>query len=113
MKVLFMANIPSPYRVDFFNEFGKYCDLNVAFEGKIATDRNEKWKPEKFKNFKAYFMNGIRVKNDQFMCFEIIKVIKRALIKLLLGDIPLRQQCLQLNICGYIKFHFGLKLMVD
>lgn len=85
MKVLFMANIPSPYRVDFFNEFGKYCDLNVAFEGKIATDRNEKWKLEKFKNFKAYFMNGIRVKNDQFMCFEIIKVIKKGFDQIIVG----------------------------
>ena len=44
MKVLFMANIPSPYRVDFFNELGKYCDLTVTFEGRTATDRDEKWR---------------------------------------------------------------------
>ena len=46
MKVLFMANIPSPYRVDFFNELGKYCDLTVTFEGRTATDRYE-WYQDK------------------------------------------------------------------
>lgn len=32
MKVLFMVNIPSPYRVDFFDELGKLCDLTVVYE---------------------------------------------------------------------------------
>ena len=34
MKVLFMVNIPSPYRVDFFDELGKLCDLTVVYERK-------------------------------------------------------------------------------
>ena len=38
MKVLFLANVPSPYRVDFFNELGKYCDLTVLFE-KATSER--------------------------------------------------------------------------
>ena len=31
LKVLWLTNIPSPYRVDFFNEFGKYCDLTADY----------------------------------------------------------------------------------
>ena len=31
MKLLFLTNIPSPYRVDFFSELGKSCDLTVLF----------------------------------------------------------------------------------
>ena len=85
MKVLFMANIPSPYRVDFFNELGKYCDLTVTFEGKTATDRDEKWKSEKFRNFNAQFMNGIRTKSDQFLCFHIIEVIKNGFDRIIVG----------------------------
>jgi len=30
-KVIFLTYIPSPYRVDFFNELAKYCDLNVLY----------------------------------------------------------------------------------
>lgn len=85
MKVLFMANIPSPYRVDFFNELGKYCDLTVTFEGKSATDRDKKWQADKFKNFKAVFLNGIRTKSDQFLSFGIIKIIKQNFDKIIVG----------------------------
>lgn len=85
MKVLFMANIPSPYRVDFFNELGKYCDLTVTFEGRTATDRDEKWRAAESKNFKAQFMKGIRTKSDQFLCLEIIKVIESGFDRIIVG----------------------------
>ena len=32
MRVLFLTNIPSPYRVDFFGELGKLVDLTVLYE---------------------------------------------------------------------------------
>ena len=35
-KVLFITNIPAPYRVDFFNELGKLVDLTVLFEAKTT-----------------------------------------------------------------------------
>lgn len=85
MKVLFMANIPSPYRVDFFNELGKYCDLTVTFEGKSATDRDAKWQADKFTNFKAIFLNGIRTRSDQFLCFSIINVIRKGFDRIIVG----------------------------
>lgn len=77
MKVLFMTNIPSPYRVDFFNELGKYCDLLVTFEGLYSTERNVKWKAEWISTFNYIFLKGIRTKPDQFLCFEIIEILKR------------------------------------
>ena len=30
MKVLVLWRGPSPYRVDFFNELGKLCELNTV-----------------------------------------------------------------------------------
>lgn len=76
MKVLFVANIPTPYRVDFFNELGNKCDLTVVFEGKKATDRNEAWKAGEFRNFKACHLKGIRTGSDSFFCPGIIKLLK-------------------------------------
>lgn len=76
MKILFTTNIPSPYRVDFFNELGKYCDLTVLFEAESAKDRDPKWKANDFVNFKAIFMKGIRVRNDQAFCPEVLKHVK-------------------------------------
>ena len=85
LNVLFLTNIPSPYRVDFFNEFGKYCSLTVTFEGKKATDRDEKWQADNVYNFKAVYLKGIRVSNDKFLCFDIIKVLNKKWDAIIIG----------------------------
>lgn len=77
LKVLFLTNIPSPYRVDFFNELGKQCELTVAFEGKTATDRNDKWKADIDKHFNAVFLKGWRVRSDAFLCLDILKLLRK------------------------------------
>lgn len=56
MKVLFFTNIPSPYRVDFFNELGKDCDLTVCFERRTASDRNKNWVGENAKNYQEVYL---------------------------------------------------------
>ncbi len=75
-KVLFTVNIPSPYRVDFFNELGKHCDLTVLFEKQVATDRDLSWKNYEFKNFKGIFLKGISVGAATAVCFSIKKHLK-------------------------------------
>jgi len=56
MKVLFTTNIPSPYRVDFFNELGRYCELTVVFEREYDDERDEIWKNYSFDTFKGVFL---------------------------------------------------------
>lgn len=77
MRVLFLTNIPSPYRIDFFNEFGKYCDLTVLFEGLSATDRDKAWKGSNAQNFTPIFMPGIRVSSDKFLCPNVKKFLRQ------------------------------------
>ena len=75
MKVLFTTNVPSPYRVDFFNELGKLCELTVLFETKSAKSRSEAWEPEIYENFRAVFMKGIRVGEAEAFCPEILNYL--------------------------------------
>lgn len=77
MKVLFITNIPSPYRVAFFNELGKMCDLTVTYEARNATDRDKNWHGECEISYKAIFLKGIRVKTDSAFCPGIINVLSR------------------------------------
>lgn len=72
MRVLFTTNIPSPYRVDFFNELGKECDLTVLYERSDANNRNKEWLSLKAINFKEVFLNGYKVGNDSALCLQIV-----------------------------------------
>lgn len=72
MRVLFTTNIPSPYRVDFFNELGKTCDLTVLYERSDANNRNKEWLLAKAINFKEIFLQGYKVGNDSAFCPEIV-----------------------------------------
>lgn len=55
--VIFSTNLPSPYRVDFFNELGKYCDLTVLYERYTSTERNIAWKGTQALNFKEVYLD--------------------------------------------------------
>lgn len=57
MKVLFCTNLPSPYRVDFFNELGKHCDLTVLYERHSSAERNKNWKGDIAIYFKELYLN--------------------------------------------------------
>lgn len=60
MKVLFLTNIPSPYRVDFFQELGKLCELTVLYELKKASDRDNNWKRIiENKSYKEVFLKPV------------------------------------------------------
>lgn len=43
MKILFLTNIASPYRVNFFNYLSRECNLKVVFDNYTSIDRNENW----------------------------------------------------------------------
>lgn len=79
MKVLFLTNVPSPYRVKFFNELGKYCDLTVVFEKKTSTERDESWKQYSFDSFKGIVLEGISVNADTSLCLSVKKFLNSEL----------------------------------
>lgn len=77
MRVLFLTNIPSPYRVDFFNELGKLCNLTVLFERKDATNRQEQWLKNKIHTFNALFLKGKKVHSDSAIDLGVIKYLDK------------------------------------
>lgn len=79
MKVLYLTNIPSPYRVDYFNELGKYCDLTVLFETTHSTERDKSWKRYQFQNFNGIILNGIRTSLDAAFCPMVVRYLKKGI----------------------------------
>ncbi len=76
MRILFMTNVPSPYRVDFFNELGKLCDLTVTFEKNTSDERNDTWKEYHFEHFKGVFLKGKSTGVDSALCLDIVQHLK-------------------------------------
>lgn len=85
MKVLFITNLPSPYRVDFFNEWGKYCNLTVVFERNKASNRDDKWIADKCKNFKAINLNAMPIGEENSVSFRIIDILKEEYDHIVVG----------------------------
>lgn len=76
-KVLFFTNMPSPYRVSFFNLLGKYCDLHVMFELRVAKGRDQTWLSNSFKSFTPHFLKSHAYSNEGSFAFDVIRQYKK------------------------------------
>ena len=76
-KILYMTNLPVPYKIDFFNELGRNMNLTVVFERRKASDREDSWLSSSFLNFNAVFMDGKEYGNEAALCPEICSIIKK------------------------------------
>lgn len=76
-KVLYFTNIPVPYRMDFFNELGKYCDLTVLMENEDVDNLNEDWmKAHTVKNYTYILLPKIGKKSNTRINYGYAKIIK-------------------------------------
>ena len=74
-KVLFVTNIPSPYRVDFYNQLGKFVDLTVIFEATGAKNLEElAFNGVAYGKFLAAVINFVCV---AFVLFMLVKGINK------------------------------------
>ncbi|MEG0508223.1 MAG: glycosyltransferase family 4 protein [Eubacterium sp.] len=77
MKVLWLTNIPSPYRVAFFNELGKQVALTVLFEKNISEERDVSWKEYLFENFEGILLKGKTTRVDGAFCLSVLGYLKK------------------------------------
>jgi glycosyltransferase involved in cell wall biosynthesis len=75
LKILFLVNIPSPYRVDFFNELGKLSNLTVLYERKLSKTRSLDWHKYNHDNYRAIFLPGIAVKANTALSLKVMKYL--------------------------------------
>ena len=56
-RVLFISNIPAPYRIDFFDALGELYDLTVVFEARRAAGIRFNWNDDGTHAFRAVFLS--------------------------------------------------------
>ena len=79
-KVLFLTNIPSPYRVKFFDELGKNYDVTVLFhdDSKNHTGRTGSW----FENGSGGFQQiqltkRVYSRGEDSLCLDVLDWLKK------------------------------------
>ena len=75
-KVLFISNVPAPYRIDFFNELGKEVDLTVLFEAKTTPFTVFNYNMGDIKHFKAVFLKEGDIE-ERKVDWSILRHLKR------------------------------------
>ena len=109
MKVLFLTNIPVPYRVDFFNELGRYCELTVLFERSSAADREAAWLTKRNVFFRAEFLQGKNFMADNALCFAVTKWLHRELFDIfIVGGYSSPTTMLAIEVLSQRKIPFVL-----
>jgi len=63
--------------VNFFNELGKVAELTVVFEKKTSSERNNRWKENRFNYFKGIILKGFSTAPDASISPQIIKYINK------------------------------------
>lgn len=59
MRVLYLTNIPAPYRVAFFNQLAGEVDLTVAYEGRGDGVRDDGWLSREGLRHEAVFLDEL------------------------------------------------------
>lgn len=57
MRVCWISNAPSPYKVAFMNRLGQEVELRALFETRAEADREKNWYTYDFSHFQADFLN--------------------------------------------------------
>lgn len=78
LRVLFLTNIPAPYRVSFFNELAKSCDLTVLYERRRASDRHVEWSTTSTPQYREVYLPGFPVGADKAFSPAVLQHLNRS-----------------------------------
>lgn len=109
-KVLYISNIEVPYRVGFFNELAKACDLTVLYERSSSSNRDNRWsKSISSKNHKVFYLGGFGINQEYSISVRIIGIINKRWDYIIVGCYNSITQILAII---YMRL-FGIKYIIN
>lgn len=99
MKILYITNIPSPYRVEFFNKLADKCELKVIFDSMSAKDRSNDW----FNNDSIKFKYSV-IKSGHV--FKLYKELTKKYDLIIVGGYSTINGLLSIEILKFKKIKF-------
>lgn len=109
-RILYLTNIEVPYRVRFFNELAKQCDLTVMYERRKSANRDSKWAGGEAKNYRVEYLDGKDIGDEYGFSWRILDLIKRQWDVVVVGCYNSRVQILAMAYMRMRQIPFIINL---
>ena len=83
-KVLIITNLPTPYKIDFYRELGKYCELTVVIEARRLKAQKFNWNDSNIKTFRLVYLNDGYL-NEHKINFKVLRYLKRSYDRIIIA----------------------------
>ena len=106
MNILYITNVPSPYRIEYFNILSEYCSLTVVYEKKRSSERDINWVADASGDYNTFFLNGISTGADSALSFEVIKYLQKDFDIIVICGISSPTEFIAIEYCKLHKIPF-------
>jgi glycosyltransferase involved in cell wall biosynthesis len=109
LKILIITQLLAYYRVNWFNELGKYAEVNVLYTTDKESTRNENWFSNNFVNFKCKKLKENRIGKFE-ICFGVISELKKEYDIIVLDGYSFPTQILSILFLKLKNKHFFMNV---
>ena len=109
-KVLYISNIEVPYRVQFFNELARHCELTVLYERRKSDNRDKKWAESVRSSYRSEYLDGLRFSKENALSFKIFKYITSDYDVIMIGCVNSPIQILAMGWMKLLRIPYILNL---
>ena len=109
-KLIYLTNIEVPYRVRFFNELAKHCDLTVLYERRESSNRDKTWTDSEKGNYHEEYLDGADLGRESSFSLRIVNVVRRGWDVVIVGCYNSKVQMLAMLTMRLLKIPFFINL---
>ena len=109
-RVLYLSNIEVPYRVRFFNELAKRCDLTVLYERRESSNRDKIWADSERGNYHEEYLDGADIGRESSFSLRIVNIVRRGWDVVIVGCYNSKVQMLAMLTMRLLRIPFFINL---
>ena len=109
-KVLYLSNIPVPYRVRFFNQLACYCNLTVLYERRESANRDKVWANSEASHYQVEYLDGTNVGRESAFSFKIVDYVRMEWDVVIVGCYNTKVQMMAILVMRLFRIPFVINI---